>query len=105
MKQVWRRQQIERRREAGLKKWWEEDEEDGQQHHGGQAQGKNNGTVYGHGIANGSWGGSGGSGVKLEIGGRKVSIDALTPEEAAEMSPEEYTKFYNLAVNTFSADR
>lgn len=99
MKQVWRRQQIERRAEAGLRKWWEVEDDDA-----AAEAGQNGSSVGGGGGRQGrgatSVGGNGGgaaSGVLVEVRGKRVPIEALTPEEAAEMSPAEYIKFYNLA--------
>lgn len=93
-KQVWQRQQLERRAEAGLEKWWEHEDDDGGDQRGGVVQ---SGSMRGRGPrANG---GTVATAVKVEVAGRKVPIDALTREEAAEMSPDEYTKFYNLAIS------
>lgn len=93
MKQVWRQQQSELREEeqAGSgsenEAWWEDEDGEGR-----------NGAGRGRSRGGGASGFGSRVGVRFRVGARYVSMDQVTCEEAAQMSPEEYTRFYNLAV-------
>lgn len=127
MRQVWRRQQqMERRARVeaeggvdgsgvgnggnGEEMWWkdeEDDDDDDDDDWVGLAVGKR-----GMGCRNGKRSSDGGGrvngvgrgmaavpgGVRVVVGGRYVPIESLTREDAAKMSSEEYTRFYNLSV-------
>lgn len=96
MKQVWRRQQQEQQQmeldEAceggnGGDSWWNHEDGDSPV----------NGVV---GLRRGLGGGIGsGPGVMFRVSGRYVTMDALTIDDAAKMSPDEYTRWYNLVVS------
>ncbi|CAN0216450.1 unnamed protein product [Ectocarpus fasciculatus] len=103
MKQVWRRQQSEMRREEqeagggnGDDAWWQSDDEDGNTKNGGYAR-KGAPTARSSvrllGLSAGI-----GAGQRFRVGVRFVPIEALTEEDTAQMSAEEYTRFYNVVV-------
>ena len=91
MKQVWRRQQAELEdasgsgEDGGSDPWWKHEDGDAAPNSGGGRRR--------------SLGGRLGPGVMFRVGGRYVTMDAVTNEDAAKMSPDEYTRFYNLAVS------
>ncbi|CAB1117304.1 unnamed protein product [Ectocarpus sp. CCAP 1310/34] len=107
MKQVWRRQQSEMRREeqeaaaaaAGVNgddAWWESDDEDGPAKNGGGGrkgapQARTSARLLG--LSAGV-----GAGQRFRVGVRFVPIEALTEEDIAKMSAEDYTRFYNVVV-------
>ncbi|CAM9338968.1 unnamed protein product [Ectocarpus sp. 8 AP-2014] len=107
MKQVWRRQQSEMRREEqeaaaaaaagnGDDTWWESDDEDGPTKKGGGGrkgapQARSSARLLG--LSAGV-----GAGHRFRVGVRFVPIEALTEEDIAKMSAEDYTRFYNAVV-------
>lgn len=103
MKQVWRRQQQEQKQREldeasdggnGGDTWW--NHEDGDIAVNGFV-----GLGGGVGKARRGLGGGIGSGpgVMFRVSGRYITMDAMTIEDAAKMSPDEYTRWYNLIVS------
>ena len=99
MKQVWRQQQSDMREEDSSSNdeggaWWENEEGEGPAGGSGGVAGRDKSRRLGDFRAMVS----GLAGARFRVGSRFIPVEALTYKDAADMSAEEYTRFYNLIV-------